>query len=73
MRNGQLLNVVASTISVTFSRHLGRLQTIILKLGVDGGGFFLNVYFTHIVMEESEFLPHSPLKKTIKLITLQTT
>ena len=38
-------------------------------MGIDGGGSFLKVSFTHIVLEEDETPPNSLVQKTIKLMS----
>ena len=39
---------------------------VILKLGIDGGGSFLKVSFTHIELEKNELEPQSPVQKNMK-------
>ena len=58
-----------SSVSEAFKSARKLAESAILKLGIDGGGSFLKVSFTHIVLEEDETPPNSPVQKTIKLMS----
>ena len=58
-----------SSLSEAFKSAQKLSEPAILKLGIDGGSSFLKVSFTHIVLEEGEMPPNSPVQKTIKLMT----
>ena len=51
------------------SRNLN--ASAIVKLGIDGGGSFLKVSFTHIQMQDDESPLHNPVQKTVKLMSPQ--
>lgn len=65
--NGQTCQVVhcqsLSNLSDVFRASRKLSESSILKLGIDGGGSFLKVSFTHIVLEEDETPPHSSVQK----------
>nr|XP_047146312.1 uncharacterized protein LOC124819137 [Hydra vulgaris] len=73
--NNQISQVVhcqnLSSLSDVFLASRKMTDSAILKLGIDGGGSFLKVSFTHIIVDEGETPPHSPLQKTIKLMSPQ--
>ncbi|XP_065641664.1 uncharacterized protein LOC105847267 isoform X1 [Hydra vulgaris] len=75
--NNQISQVVhcqyLSSLSDVFLASKKMTDSAILKLGIDGGGSFLKVSFTHIIVDEGETPLHSPLQKTIKLMSPQTT
>ena len=58
-----------SSLSEAFKSARKLTESAILKLGIDGGGSFLKVSFTHIVLEEDETPPKNPVQKTIKLMS----
>ena len=53
------------SVKVQVSKNLG--DSVVLKLGIDGGGSFLKVSFTHIELEKNELEPQSPVQKNMKL------
>ena len=58
-------SLIDLSVNVQVSRNLG--DSVILKLGIDGGGSFLKVSFTHIELEKNELEPQSPIQKNMKL------
>ena len=55
-----------NSLSEAFKSAQKLTESAILKLGINGGGSFLKVSFTHIILEEDETPPNSPVQKTIK-------
>ena len=58
-------SLIDLSVNVQVSRNLG--DSVILKLGIDGGGSFLKFSFTHIELEKNELEPQSPVQKNMKL------
>nr|XP_047140951.1 uncharacterized protein LOC124816005 [Hydra vulgaris] len=63
--NNQISQVVhcqnLSSLSDVFLASRKMTDSAILKLGIDGEGSFLKVSFTHIIVDEGDTPPHSPL------------
>ena len=64
-------SLIDLSVNVQVSRNLG--DSVILTLGIDGGGSFLKVSFTHIELEKNELEPQCPVQKLTSPLSAKAT